>query len=76
MSVVSLSVPHFKQELPYSCMAACVRMVLAHYRRDASEDEYRQLLGTSPYSAPPRATFCVLWLSASTFSCDSPIWES
>ena len=26
-----LSAPHFQQELEYSCVAACVRMVLAHH---------------------------------------------
>ena len=26
-----LNVPHFRQEHDYSCVAACVRMVLAHY---------------------------------------------
>src|SRR5271166_3915952 len=30
-SAASLSVPHYKQEFPYSCVAACVRMVLAHF---------------------------------------------
>lgn len=54
MSAVSLSVPHFKQEQPYSCVAACVRMVLAHYGRVASEDEFRQLLGTSPHGTSAR----------------------
>jgi hypothetical protein len=39
MPVVSLSVPHFKQEWPSSCVAACVRMVLAHYGRLYTEDE-------------------------------------
>jgi len=27
----SLNVPHFLQELDCSCVAACVRMVLAYY---------------------------------------------
>ncbi len=44
-----LNVPHFKQEFNYSCVAACVRMVLAHYGRNESEDNLRQLLGTIPY---------------------------
>ena len=26
-----LNVPHFRQELEYACVAACARMVLAHY---------------------------------------------
>lgn len=44
-----LNVPHFKQELNYSCVAACVRMVLAHYGRNESEANLRQLLGTTPH---------------------------
>src|SRR6266567_2892254 len=46
MPVVSLTVPHCKQEQRSSCLAACVRMVLAHYGHRCSEDELRQLLGT------------------------------
>ena len=46
MPVVSLTVPHCKQEQRSSCLAACVRMVLAHYGHSCSEDELRQLLGT------------------------------
>src|SRR6266581_2120863 len=46
MPVVSLNVPHCKQEQRSSCLAACVRMVLAHYGHSCSEDELRQLLGT------------------------------
>ena len=43
-----LNVPHFRQEFNYSCVAACVRMVMAHYGRNESEDNVRQLLGTRP----------------------------
>ena len=59
MSVVSLSVPHFKQEKPYSCLPACVRMVLAHYGRLVTEDELRQLMGTSLHGTPARAVLQV-----------------
>lgn len=45
----SLSVPHYKQEHPYSCLAACVRMVLACHGRDLTEQELRQRLGTQPH---------------------------
>jgi ABC-type bacteriocin/lantibiotic exporter with double-glycine peptidase domain len=41
-----LNVPHYEQEFNYSCMAACVRMVLAHYGRSLTEAELRQLLDT------------------------------
>jgi ABC-type bacteriocin/lantibiotic exporter with double-glycine peptidase domain len=44
-----LNVPHFKQEFNYSCVAACVRMVLAHYGHSKSEGDLRQLLGTTPH---------------------------
>jgi ABC-type bacteriocin/lantibiotic exporter with double-glycine peptidase domain len=43
-----LEVPHFQQELEYSCVAACVRMVLAHYGDIRTEAELRLLLDTHP----------------------------
>ena len=48
-----MNVPHFQQELDYSCLAACVRMALAFYGNLQSEKELRVLLktragGTSP----------------------------
>lgn len=48
-----MNVPHFQQEREYSCLAACVRMVLAFYGDNRSEDDLRRLLktrvtGTSP----------------------------
>ena len=57
MPVVSLSVPHCKQELPSSCVAACVRMVLAHYGRTCSEDELRQHLGSGSHGTRARNLF-------------------
>jgi ABC-type bacteriocin/lantibiotic exporter with double-glycine peptidase domain len=44
----SLNVPHFQQELEYSCVATCVRMVLAHYGDVRSEADLRTLLDTQP----------------------------
>lgn len=44
----SLNVPHFQQELDCSCVAACVRMVLAHYGDVRSEADLRTLLDTQP----------------------------
>lgn len=41
-----LDVPHYKQEFPYSCVAACARMMLAHLGCQKTEDELRQLLET------------------------------
>ena len=55
MSVVSLSVPHYKQEFPSSCVAACVRMVLAQYGQLRTEEEDRQHLGTGPHGTRARA---------------------
>jgi ABC-type bacteriocin/lantibiotic exporter with double-glycine peptidase domain len=43
-----LNVPHFQQEFEYSCVAACVRMVLAHYGDLRTEAELRSLLDTQP----------------------------
>lgn len=43
-----LNVPHFQQEHEYSCVAACVRMVLVHYGESRTEAELRSLLDTQP----------------------------
>ena len=43
-----LNVPHFQQEYEYSCVAACARMVLAHYGDVRTEAELRALLDTRP----------------------------
>lgn len=48
-----MNVPHFQQELDYSCLPACVRMVLAYYDDQRLESELRRLMktrvtGTSP----------------------------
>jgi ABC-type bacteriocin/lantibiotic exporter with double-glycine peptidase domain len=42
----SLNVPHFQQELDYACVAACARMILAHYGDVRSEGDLRSLLDT------------------------------
>ena len=52
---LSMNVPHIQQEREYSCLPACVRMVLAFYGEHYSEGELRRLLktrvtGTSPAS--------------------------
>jgi ABC-type bacteriocin/lantibiotic exporter with double-glycine peptidase domain len=54
MPNVSLSVPHFKQELEYSRVAACVRMVLAFHGRPCPEADLRLVLGTKPSGTPAR----------------------
>ena len=43
-----LNVPHFQQELEYSCVAARVRIVLAHFGDVRTEAELRSLLDTQP----------------------------
>jgi ABC-type bacteriocin/lantibiotic exporter with double-glycine peptidase domain len=43
-----LNVPHFQQEAEYSCIAACVRMVLAYHGDTRTEAELRTLLDTQP----------------------------
>lgn len=43
-----LSVPHFQQEHEYSCVAACARIVLAHFGDQRAEAELRTLLDTQP----------------------------
>ena len=48
MPTNSLNVPHFQQELDYACVAACARMVLAHYGGVRSEADLRSLLDTQP----------------------------
>jgi hypothetical protein len=51
-----LNVPHFRQELEYSCVPACVRMVLAHYGDIRTEADLRLLLDTEPTGARAPAT--------------------
>jgi ATP-binding cassette subfamily B protein len=54
-----LNVPHFKQEFNYSCIPACVRMVLAYHGRDLSEADLRALLGTGSHGTPARNLMAV-----------------
>jgi ABC-type bacteriocin/lantibiotic exporter with double-glycine peptidase domain len=49
-----LNVPHCKQEFNYSCVAACVRMVMAHHGRGLSEAELWELLSTQPHGTRAR----------------------
>ena len=48
-----MNVPHFEQELDYSCLPACVRMVLAFHGKSATESELRALLKTRPGGTSP-----------------------
>ena len=53
-----MRVPHFEQERDYSCLPACVRMVLAFYGEEHSEQEIRALLKTRPGGTSPAQ---VMW---------------
>lgn len=46
MPRLSIPVPHYQQERDYSCVPACVRMVLAFYGQDHAESDLRALLKT------------------------------
>jgi ABC-type bacteriocin/lantibiotic exporter with double-glycine peptidase domain len=48
-----MNVPHFEQELDYSCLAACTRMVLAFFGAEHAEAELRALLKTRPGGTSP-----------------------
>jgi ABC-type bacteriocin/lantibiotic exporter with double-glycine peptidase domain len=54
MRVASLNVPHHKQEQRFSCLVACVRMVLAHYGHTCSEQELCHLLHTDALGSRAR----------------------
>ncbi len=45
----SINAPHRRQERDNSCLPACVRMVLAFYGVDKSEDELRRLFRTKGF---------------------------
>jgi ABC-type bacteriocin/lantibiotic exporter with double-glycine peptidase domain len=57
MPVNLRNVPHFKQEFPFSCLAACARMILAFYGVLHTEEEIRRQLGTGPHGTPARSLF-------------------
>ncbi len=48
-----MHVPHFEQELSYSCLPACVRMVLAYWGYETSEKNLRILFKTRPAGTSP-----------------------
>ncbi|MBI4670267.1 MAG: C39 family peptidase [Chloroflexi bacterium] len=53
-----MHVPHLEQERDYSCLAACVRMVLAFYGSVHIEAELRALFKTRPGGTSPAQ---VMW---------------
>lgn len=72
---MKLTVPHFRQQHPHTCLPACVRMVLAHWGQEHSEEELAQALGavsvwgTRPESAVAgleRLGYHALWFENAT----------
>jgi ABC-type bacteriocin/lantibiotic exporter with double-glycine peptidase domain len=43
-----LPVPHFQQATPYTCLPACVHMVLAFLGHDLTEEELARAFDTVP----------------------------
>ena len=50
---LTLKVPHFEQELANSCLPACIRIVLAYYRKDVLEQNIRRIIKTKPAGTNP-----------------------
>lgn len=43
-----LAVPHLRQQQPHTCLPACVRMVLAYWGKEYTEEELAEPFGTVP----------------------------
>ena len=54
---MKLTVPHFQQQYPHTCLPACVRMVLVYWGQEHTEEELVRELGTVPIwgTQPDRA---------------------
>src|SRR5262245_3571102 len=72
---MKLRIPHLQQETLYTCLPACVRMVLAHLGETYQEAELATLLQTIPLigTAPEQAKaglesagYHVLWFENAT----------
>jgi ABC-type bacteriocin/lantibiotic exporter with double-glycine peptidase domain len=50
---MKLNVPHFRQQTPYTCLPACVRMVLAYQGQHHDELELAEVLETIPVFGTP-----------------------
>ena len=50
---ITLKIPHYEQELNNSCLPACVRMILAYFGIEKSEQSVRILLKTKPAGTNP-----------------------
>ncbi len=53
MSKIYLKIPHYRQELESSCLAACVRMILEYFGKKISETHLRKLLKIKPTGTSP-----------------------
>jgi hypothetical protein len=47
-----LQLPHFQQSTEGYCLPACVRMVLAYWGLQRSEDEISRILGSCTFGTP------------------------
>lgn len=50
---MTLAVPHFQQSTPYTCLPACVRMVLSFLGFEHTERELADAFGTVPLLGTP-----------------------
>jgi len=50
---LTLKVPHYEQELANSCLPACIKIVLAYYRKEISEQNIRRIIKTRPAGTNP-----------------------
>lgn len=52
MPTVLLPLPHFEQSRDSRCLPACVRMTLAYWGRNLSENKLAKILGTRDFGTP------------------------
>lgn len=73
---MKLAVPHFRQATSYTCLPACVRMVLAYWGYDYSEEELVAIFGIRPYvgtlvenvvTGLEKLGYSVKWFERTTF---------
>jgi ABC-type bacteriocin/lantibiotic exporter with double-glycine peptidase domain len=46
---MKLDIPHFRQTTSYTCVPACIRMILAYWGHYYSEENLVTILGVRPY---------------------------
>jgi len=57
-----ITLKHLRQAKEYSCVPACVRMILGHYGEQRTEAELIALLGCTPFGTTAEAVRCVVQL--------------